>query len=99
MHNLKFTVEFDESWTARMDPMISSRIESMKRNTIVLDKLIELGLESVDELNNRQKGLLWAYITLMRELIKFEGQQAREVALREKVEEIKTGFPIVVEPD
>ena len=97
MANLKFGFNFNGAWTARLDQMFAAKLNGARDNPLITEFLEGIeGVNSVDDLSNRQKARLWLSYQMMRELIKVEGQQAREQAHLQKVNEIKGNFPLEV---
>lgn len=92
---ISITLNFDDTWAARLAPMVVAQIEGRRRNPLVQDLIAATpGVDSVDDLTTRQKAKLWILLHLLRDLSKFEGQNAAEAANIAVTEDIRDNFPL-----
>ena len=94
---ISITLNFDDTWAARLAPMVVFRVEEARKNPLVETLLAAApGVDSVDDLTTKQKAKLLILLGLLRDLAKFEGQNAAEAANTAVSEDIRDNFPLEI---
>ena len=95
-HPVTITLVFDSEWAGRLGPMIVEKIDNARVNPVILALLDALGIDSVDDLTTKQKAKLWILFHLLKELVKFERQEAATLAGEAVANDIADNFPLEV---
>ncbi len=91
------SIEFDDTWAARLRPMVEHRVREMRRHPLTVMLLENMpGVESVDDLTLKQKAKLLIRFHLLKDLVRFEAQAAAEAANRQTSDEIVSNFPMEI---
>jgi hypothetical protein len=94
---VSITLNFDDTWAARLAPMTSARVEEARNNRIIVE-LIEAHptITSIDELTVKQKAKLWILFRLLGDLCQYEGEIAAVAGRQAVVDDIELNFPLEV---
>lgn len=93
---ISITLDFDDTWAARLAPMVVELANDIAQHEIVIALLLALGIPSVDDLTTKQKGTLILLFHLLTRLQRYEGQAAAAAAQETVIEDIADNFPLEV---
>ena len=94
---IQLVFDFDNTWAARLAPMIQYRADEMRGNDVVVALIDSLpSIDSIDDLSVKQKAKLVMLVDLLRHLMKFEGREAADQAQQIVIDDIVANFPLEV---
>jgi hypothetical protein len=92
---ISVTIAYDDTWASRMQPMIEDWAERMKDDPVIVSVLSSLD-KTMDDLTPKQKYLLRALYTDLRELAMYEGAVAARSARLTIIQDIEENFPLEI---
>lgn len=95
--SVSVTFTFDDTWVARIAPVVQARLEGIQDNPVVLARLAGWGVGSVWDLTPKQKFKLVVLYDLLRGTASTEGNVAGAAARESAVEDVENTFPLEVD--
>lgn len=91
------TLNFDDAWAARLQPMVYSELDRHSSHPIIVGLLESLpAIETIDDLSPKQQGILLILFDLLGRLQRFEGDSAAKSARLDIATDIAANFPLEV---